>query len=102
MLLEAPDGLCRCSSSAGLGPVLAVRDVGEAGLLRRPDAGCPDRRGRADRPDGGRPGGDRLMAASAAASSPFAPPRIEAEQRPDGRLLIRSTEPLRQHPVSVV
>src|SRR3954454_2989585 len=153
MLLEAPDGLCRCSSSAGLGLVRAVRDVAgnagrgrrpgpgdgghqprpggpgtrpgpgrrdragldgatEAGCPRRPDAGCPDRRAPADRPgggrpdggrpDGGRPGGDRLMAASAPASSPFAPPRIEAEQRPDGRLLIRSTEPLREHPVSVV
>src|SRR5215210_2829619 len=34
--------------------------------------------------------------------SPFAPPRIAAELRPDGRLLIRSTEPLRDHPVSVV
>jgi feruloyl-CoA synthase len=32
----------------------------------------------------------------------FAPPRIESEQRPDGRLLIRSTEPLAEHPVSVV
>src|SRR3954468_4830199 len=32
----------------------------------------------------------------------FAVPRIEAEQRPDGRLLIRSTEPLGEHPVSVV
>ena len=35
-------------------------------------------------------------------ASPFAPPRIESEQRPDGRLLIRSTEPLREHPASVV
>jgi feruloyl-CoA synthase len=34
--------------------------------------------------------------------SPFAPPRIEAEQRPDGRLLIRSAESLGEHPVSVV
>ena len=34
--------------------------------------------------------------------SPFALPRIEAEARPDGRLLIRSTEPLREHAVSVV
>ena len=34
--------------------------------------------------------------------SPFAVPRIEAESRPDGRLLIRSTEPLREHAVSVV
>ncbi|MGY1617458.1 AMP-binding protein [Geodermatophilus sp. SYSU D00691] len=32
----------------------------------------------------------------------FAPPRIEAEQRPDGRLHIRSTEPLGEHPASVV
>ena len=32
----------------------------------------------------------------------FAPPRIEAEQRADGRLLIRSTEPLAEHPVSIV
>src|SRR3954447_22212215 len=32
----------------------------------------------------------------------FAPPRIEAERRPDGRLLLRSTEPLAEHPVSVV
>src|SRR3954447_4959095 len=33
---------------------------------------------------------------------PFAVPRIEAEQRPDGRLVIRSTEPLGEHPTSVV
>ncbi|NYJ07351.1 AMP-binding protein [Petropleomorpha daqingensis] len=33
---------------------------------------------------------------------PFAVPRIEAEQRPGGRLVIRSTEPLGEHPVSVV
>src|SRR5690242_17061555 len=33
---------------------------------------------------------------------PFAAPRVEAEQRPDGRLVIRSTEPLGEHPVSVV
>jgi feruloyl-CoA synthase len=32
----------------------------------------------------------------------FSPPRIEAERRGDGRLLIRSTEPLVPHPVSVV
>src|SRR3954468_5340317 len=32
----------------------------------------------------------------------FAARRIEAEQRPDGRLLLRSTEPLGEHPVSVV
>ena len=32
----------------------------------------------------------------------FAVPRIESEHRADGRLLIRSTEPLAQHPVSVV
>src|SRR3954447_8136901 len=32
----------------------------------------------------------------------FAVPRIEAEQRPDGRLVIRSAEPLGEHPVSVV
>ncbi len=35
-------------------------------------------------------------------SQTFAPPRIEAEQRADGRLLLRSTEPLADHPVSVV
>ena len=34
--------------------------------------------------------------------APFAAPRIQAEQRPDGRLVIRSTEPLGEHPVSVV
>ena len=34
--------------------------------------------------------------------SPFAPPRIESAQRADGALLIRSTEPLAEHPVSVV
>src|SRR3954452_5497589 len=33
---------------------------------------------------------------------PFAPPRIAAERRPDGALLLRSTEPLAGHPVSVV
>ncbi|MGY1813584.1 AMP-binding protein [Blastococcus sp. SYSU D00820] len=33
---------------------------------------------------------------------PFAEPRIEAEQLPDGRLLLRSAEPLADHPVSVV
>jgi feruloyl-CoA synthase len=32
----------------------------------------------------------------------FAVPRIEAEHRPDGRLVIRSTEPLGEHPGSVV
>jgi feruloyl-CoA synthase len=32
----------------------------------------------------------------------FAVPRIEAEQRPDGRLILRSGEPLAEHPVSVV
>ena len=32
----------------------------------------------------------------------FAVPRIEAEQRPDGRLVLRSAEPLDDHPVSVV
>ncbi len=32
----------------------------------------------------------------------FAVPRIEAEQRPDGRLLLRSTDPLAPHPVSAV
>ncbi|GAA3163270.1 feruloyl-CoA synthase [Blastococcus jejuensis] len=32
----------------------------------------------------------------------FAPPRIEAEQRPDGTLILRSAEPLADHPVSVV
>src|SRR3954470_21308983 len=35
-------------------------------------------------------------------TAPFAPPRIEAERRPDGALLLRSTEPLAGHPVSVV
>lgn len=35
-------------------------------------------------------------------TGPFAQPRIESEQRADGRLLIRSTEPLRDHAVSVV
>ncbi len=33
---------------------------------------------------------------------PFAVPRIEAEHRPDGRLLLRSTEPLGRHPVAVL
>ena len=32
----------------------------------------------------------------------FAPPRIETEQRSGGRLLLRSTEPLGEHPASVV
>jgi feruloyl-CoA synthase len=32
----------------------------------------------------------------------FAPPRIEADQRADGRLLLRSAETLAPHPVSVV
>lgn len=32
----------------------------------------------------------------------FAPPRIESEQRADGGLLIRSAEPLAEHPVSIV
>ncbi|HEX2073655.1 MAG TPA: feruloyl-CoA synthase [Geodermatophilus sp.] len=32
----------------------------------------------------------------------FAPPRIVAERRPDGRLLLRSAEPLGPYPVSVV
>src|SRR3954469_14671326 len=32
----------------------------------------------------------------------FAVPRIESEQRADGRLLMRSAEPLADHPVSVV
>ena len=32
----------------------------------------------------------------------FAPPRIEAELRGDGGLLLRSAEPLAEHPVSVV
>jgi feruloyl-CoA synthase len=35
-------------------------------------------------------------------SETFAPPRIEADQRPDGSLVIRSQEPLREHPVSVM
>jgi feruloyl-CoA synthase len=35
-------------------------------------------------------------------SETFAPPRIEAIPGPDGRLLLRSTEPLREHAVSVV
>jgi|tagenome__1003787_1003787.scaffolds.fasta_scaffold20932982_2 feruloyl-CoA synthase len=34
--------------------------------------------------------------------APFAVPRIEAERHADGRLVIRSTEPLGEHPVSVV
>jgi feruloyl-CoA synthase len=42
------------------------------------------------------------MAASSTSGSTFASPRIETEQRPDGRLLIRSTEPLGEHPVSIV
>ncbi|MFC4942979.1 AMP-binding protein [Pseudonocardia sp. GCM10023141] len=36
------------------------------------------------------------------ATSSFAVPRIESEQLPDGRLLLRSAEPLAAHPVSVV
>jgi feruloyl-CoA synthase len=32
----------------------------------------------------------------------FAPPSIEREQLPDGRVLLRSTQPLGEHPVSVV
>ncbi|MGY1639267.1 AMP-binding protein [Geodermatophilus sp. SYSU D00742] len=32
----------------------------------------------------------------------FSPPRIESQQLPDGRLLLRSAEPLADHPVSVV
>lgn len=32
----------------------------------------------------------------------FARPRIEAEQRADGRLILRSAEPLAAHPVSVI
>jgi feruloyl-CoA synthase len=32
----------------------------------------------------------------------FRPPRIESEHLPDGRLLLRSAEPLADHPVSVV
>ena len=32
----------------------------------------------------------------------FAPPRIESAHLPDGRLLLRSTDPLAEHPVSVV
>jgi feruloyl-CoA synthase len=32
----------------------------------------------------------------------FAPPRIETERRPDGRLLLTSAEPLGAHAVSVV
>src|SRR4051812_32065287 len=35
-------------------------------------------------------------------TAPFAPPRIDAERRPDRALLLRSTEPLAGHPVSVV
>src|SRR3954464_5378933 len=35
-------------------------------------------------------------------SRTFAEPRIEAEQRADGTLLLRSAEPLADHPVSVV
>src|SRR5215210_5607346 len=36
------------------------------------------------------------------ATDTFAPPRIEAEQQPGGRLVLRSAEPLRAHAVSVV
>src|SRR3954447_16466052 len=43
-----------------------------------------------------------MTTSTTAPRSPFAPPRIEAERRPDGRLLLRSTEPLRAHAVSVV
>ena len=35
-------------------------------------------------------------------TGPFAPPRIASERRADGRLIIRSTEPLPHHAVSVV
>jgi feruloyl-CoA synthase len=35
-------------------------------------------------------------------STTFATPRIEAERRPDGRVVLRSADPLRPHAVSVV
>src|SRR3954453_21133781 len=41
-------------------------------------------------------------AASAAERSTFAVPRIEAERRTDGSLILRSSEPLAEHPLSVV
>src|SRR4051812_37436008 len=42
------------------------------------------------------------MTTSVTADGPFAPPHVRAEQRADGGLLIRSSEPLQEHPVSVV
>lgn len=43
------------------------------------------------------------MTTAGPASGPtFAAPRIEREDLPDGRTLLRSTEPLDAHPVSVV
>jgi feruloyl-CoA synthase len=42
------------------------------------------------------------MSMSTAEHATFAAPRIETERRPDGRLLVRSAEPLGEHPVSVV
>jgi feruloyl-CoA synthase len=43
-----------------------------------------------------------VSAPAAERDATFAPPRIRTERRPDGRLLIRSAQPLREHPVSVV
>jgi feruloyl-CoA synthase len=42
------------------------------------------------------------LSTSAQRDATFAPPRIETERRPGGRLLIRSAEPLGEHPISVV
>ena len=43
-----------------------------------------------------------MSLAQPAGGPTFAPPRIEVEHRPDGRLLLRSAEPLRPHARSVV
>lgn len=43
-----------------------------------------------------------MSALTAGRDNTFAPPRIEGERLPDGRLLMRSTDPLGEHPVSVV
>src|SRR3954452_22169651 len=50
----------------------------------------------------GWPRGSPSMTTPVPQESPFAPPRIRAEQRADGALLLRSTQPLREYPVSVV
>ncbi len=42
------------------------------------------------------------MPASSPVSETFSTPRIQSEQAPDGRLLLRSADPLADHPVSVV